>query len=154
MANPGVAAVAAKYAELLGDARRLRLELRAAEFGLEHVKVTLLLLDPDYPVSEIKPPRPRASPKTQTERNRMAIDFLRESATPMTSREIARQVLAVEGNPTPAPQVVDLVAAGGAGLAFFPASGERTARRLLAGPHRSLAVFANLRPRARLTEGR
>ena len=112
MTNPGIAAVAAKYAELLGDVRRLRLELRTAEFGLEHVKATLLLLDPEYPVSEIRPPRPRASPKTQTTHNRMAIDFLRESATPMTSREIARQVLTAEGNPSPTPTVVDLVAAG------------------------------------------
>jgi len=112
MTNPGIAAVAAKYAEIMSDVRRLRLELRTAEFNLEHVKVALLLLDPEYPVSDIKPPRRHASPKPQTDRNRMAIDFLRESTTPMTSREIARQVLTAEGNEGPTPQVVDLVAAG------------------------------------------
>lgn len=66
MKNPGVTAVAAKYAELLADVRRLRFEQRTPEFSLEHVKVTRRLLEPEHAA----PLSPRLM--TPTARKRLA----------------------------------------------------------------------------------
>lgn len=100
-------ALAKKYGDLSADIRRLQNELRAAQFALEHVKASLLLFDPDYPIPQIHVPNPNIPHKPIKERNRRALDILRTSQEPLTSRELAKRILAEKGNVTPDSRTLD-----------------------------------------------
>ena len=112
MTNPTLKALSAKYADLFSEVKRLRSELRAAEYALENVKATILIFDPLFPVGSVKAVRNRLDPRIQTDRNRRAIEILREAEGPMSSRDLAKQSLAEEGNVSPNSLVLDHAAAG------------------------------------------
>src|SRR5688572_2536434 len=63
---------------------------------LEHLDKTLLMFDPDYQVDSIKPKafRPPDDWSKRGEMTRRILDILRKASEPMTTRDIALQMLA------------------------------------------------------------
>jgi hypothetical protein len=62
---------------------------------LEHLDKMLLMFDPDYRIEEIKPKafRPSADWSKRGEMTRRILNILRKAAAPMTTRDIALQML-------------------------------------------------------------
>jgi len=72
--------------------------LRQLIVDLDHVDAAIRLFDPDYDTAAI---RPKTYPVAQVTRRgdsiRLILDFLRQATEPMTTRQIALQVMAVRG---------------------------------------------------------
>lgn len=73
---------------LAGDIENLHTELR-------HLDAAVHLFDPDYKVENIRPKafRPPKDWANRGEMSRMVLSILRQSAEPMTTRDIALQML-------------------------------------------------------------
>jgi hypothetical protein len=102
MAEPHViGALRNKRAELAGMLRQLEQQLAQQRANLAHVDATMRLFDPDIRPKDIRPKQPR-------ERNawfrpgeclRLIYDELREATQPLTTRELAEQIMQVKAIP-------------------------------------------------------
>lgn len=91
-----VFALARKRAELSGDIENTHTALKRMIQELEHLDKALLMFDPDYQVESIKPKafRPPKDWSKRGEMTRRILDILRKASEPMTTRDIALQMLA------------------------------------------------------------
>lgn len=97
MAEPHViTALSRKRAELSGDIQRLQRELSDKIAALEKLDATLLLFDPSYEIASIKPKafRPPADWSKRGEMTRLILGILRKATEPLTSNDIATQLIA------------------------------------------------------------
>lgn len=97
MAEPHVvSALAKKRAELSGDIETTQAKLRQMILDLESLDKTLLMFDPDYKIECIKPKafRPPADWSKRGEMTRIILGILRQATEPMTSSDIAVQLIA------------------------------------------------------------
>ena len=96
MAEPHViTALVRKRAELAGDIENAHEALRKMIHDLETVDATLLMFDPDYKVESIKPKafRPPKDWSNRGQMTRICLSILRQASEPLTSRDIAVQLL-------------------------------------------------------------
>ncbi|PPD00484.1 MAG: hypothetical protein CTY31_05035 [Hyphomicrobium sp.] len=97
MADPHVVtALARKRAELSGDIQTTQVKLRQMVLDLERLDATLLMFDPDYRIEAIKPKafRPPEDWSKRGEMTRLILGILRQAAEPLTSRDVALQLIA------------------------------------------------------------
>jgi hypothetical protein len=96
MANDLVlSGIVCKRAELAGDIQRTHEALKRMIADLASLDATLRLFDPDIEIEAIKPKafRPPADWARRGEMSRIILDVLRQAAEPMTTRDIAFQLL-------------------------------------------------------------
>lgn len=100
MADPHIiTALARKRSELSGDIENTQQRLRQMILDLEKLDATLLMFDPDYDLPSIKPNtfRPPADWSKRGQMTRLCLGILRKAAEPLTSREIASQLIVERG---------------------------------------------------------
>jgi hypothetical protein len=96
MADPHViTALVKKRALLAGNIENAHAQLRQMVMDLENLDNTLRLFDPDYQVEAIKPKafRPPKDWSNRGEMTRIVLSILRQAAEPLTTRDIALQLL-------------------------------------------------------------
>lgn len=96
MAEPHViTALSKKRAELSGDIERMHRELADKIAALEKLDATLLLFDPSYEIASIKPKafRPPEDWSKRGEMTRLILGILRKATEPLTSADIAAQMI-------------------------------------------------------------
>ena len=96
MADPHViTALVRKRAELAGDIENTQKRLKEMIVALENLDRTLLMFDPDYKIESIKPKafRPPEDWSKRGEMTRLILGILRQAAEPLTSRDIAVQLI-------------------------------------------------------------
>jgi hypothetical protein len=99
MAEPHViGALRHKRAELSGRLRQLEQQLARERINVAHLDATLRLFDPTIQPQEIrpKPLRERNAWFRQGECLRLIYDALREAARPMTTRDLAEQIMRIK----------------------------------------------------------
>jgi hypothetical protein len=96
-----IGALRNKRAELAGILRRLEQQLVQQRANLAHVDATMRLFDPDIRPNDIRPklPRERNAWFRQGECLRLVYDELREASQPMTTRQLAEQIMRVKAIP-------------------------------------------------------
>jgi hypothetical protein len=96
-----IGALRNKRAELAGVLRQLEQQLVQQRADLAHVDATMRLFDPDIRPKDIRPkqPRERTAWFRQGECLRLIYDELREATQPMTTRELAEQIMRVKAIP-------------------------------------------------------
>jgi hypothetical protein len=102
MAEPHViGALRNKRAELAGMLRQLEQQLAQQRANLTHVDATMRLFNPDMQPNDIRPKqlRERNAWFRQGECLRLIYDELREATQPMTTRELAEQIMCVKAIP-------------------------------------------------------
>lgn len=79
-----------------GDIERMQRELTDAIAALEKLDATLLLFDPSYEIASIKPKafRPPADWSKRGEMTRIILGIMRKASEPLTSSDIAAQLIA------------------------------------------------------------
>lgn len=84
-----------KRAELAGDIERTQADLQNMIRDLEHLDSTIRLFDADYQVEAIKPKsfRPPDDWARRGEMTRIILNVLRQAAEPLTTRDIAIQLM-------------------------------------------------------------
>jgi hypothetical protein len=88
-----------KRAEIAGRIVEARTALRQLLIDLDHVDAAIRIFDPDFDVDGIRPKAP-AAPFAVSYRGefvRVVLDVMREAKGPMTTKEIARHVMAGRG---------------------------------------------------------
>ena len=96
MAEPHViTALVRKRAQLAGDIELAHEALRKMVGDLETLDSALLMFDPDYKVESIKPKafRPPKDWSNRGQMTRICLSILRQASEPLTSRDIAVQLL-------------------------------------------------------------
>lgn len=90
-----VTGLVAKRAELAGEIERTHERLRELVNALEHIDGTLRIVAPDVGVEAIrlKAFRPPADWSKRGQMSRLVLSILRQAKEPLTSREIAAQML-------------------------------------------------------------
>lgn len=90
-----------KRAELAGEVERTHQRLRELVNQLGHLDETLKIVAPDIAVEAIAPKvfRPPADWSRRGEMRRVLLSILRTARDPMTSREIAMQMIVERGAP-------------------------------------------------------
>lgn len=90
-----VTGLVAKRAELAGELSATHDRLRELVNALEHLDATLQLIAPDMEVEAIRPKafRPPEDWSKRGQMSRLVRSILRQSREPLTSREIAAQML-------------------------------------------------------------
>jgi hypothetical protein len=87
-----------KRGEIVGKIEHLQNTLRALTVDLDHVDATLRIIKPDIDLEPIKVrPVPPAHRAFTGEISQIALTMLREAGSPLTSAEIAEQVMAKRG---------------------------------------------------------
>lgn len=87
-----------RRAELAGEADALRARLATIAVDLGHLDAVIRLFDPDHDIASIRPKRPRGPDAAgRGERGKLVLDVLREAAGPIPAVEIARRMLAKQG---------------------------------------------------------
>ena len=96
-----IGALRNKRAELAGILRQLEQQLVQQRANLAHVDATVRLFDPDIRPNDIRPklPRERNAWFRQGECLRLVYDELREATQPMTTRQLAEQIMRVKAIP-------------------------------------------------------
>jgi hypothetical protein len=91
-----ITALSKKRAELSGDIERMHLELSDKIKALEKLDATLLLFDPEYEIASIKPKafRPPEDWSKRGEMTRIILGIMRKATEPLTSADIAAQLIA------------------------------------------------------------
>lgn len=84
-----------RRAELAGEIEATRDHLRSLIAALEHLDATIHQFDPTYQVEAIRPRafRPPKDWAKRGEMTRLVLDILRQAAEPMTSRDIAFELM-------------------------------------------------------------
>ena len=96
MAEPHVITALVKLrAELSGDIETTHERLHKMILDLDHLDRTLLMFDPDYRIEAIKPKafRPPEDWSKRGEMTRLILGILRLASEPMSSRDIAVQLI-------------------------------------------------------------
>tara|TARA_R110001606_G_scaffold167917_3_gene312293 strand:+ start:64 stop:501 length:438 start_codon:yes stop_codon:yes gene_type:complete len=90
-----IAGLVRKRAELAGRIERTYEELRQMVADLETTDAALALFDPDFKAETIKPRafRPPKDWSNRGEMSRMVLSILRQAQEPLTSRDIALEML-------------------------------------------------------------
>jgi hypothetical protein len=90
-----LSALTTKRAELAGEIERTHEALRKMVLDLEHLDNAIRQFDPDYQVETIKPKafRPPKDWSNRGEMSRIILSVLRQAAEPLTTRDIAVQLL-------------------------------------------------------------
>jgi hypothetical protein len=90
-----VTGLVAKQAELAGDIERTHQRLRKLVRQLEHIDGTLRIVAPDMEVEAIRPKafRPPDDWSKRGQMSRLVLSILLQAREPLTSREIAAQML-------------------------------------------------------------
>jgi len=85
----------AKRAELAGDIERTQADLQRMIRDLENLDATILLFDADYQIAAIKPKsfRPPSDWAKRGEMTRIILSVLRQASEPLTTRDIAFQLM-------------------------------------------------------------
>ncbi len=88
-------ALVAKRAKLTGDIERTHEELRKMVMDLEHLDQTILQFDPTYRIESIKAKafRPPKDWSNRGQMTRIVLSILRQAAEPLTSRDVALELL-------------------------------------------------------------
>ena len=96
-----IGALRNKRAEMAGMLRQLEQQLAQQRANLAHVDATMRLFDPDIRPKDIRPkqPRERNAWFRQGECLRLIYDELREATQPLTTRELAEQIMRVKAIP-------------------------------------------------------
>lgn len=97
MADPHIiTALARKRSELSGDIQTTQAKLRQMVLDLERLDATLLMFDPEYRIETIKPKafRPPEDWSKRGEMTRIVLGILRQATEPLTSRDVALQLIA------------------------------------------------------------
>lgn len=100
MAEPHVvSALVKKRAELAGDIDTAQAKLRQMILDLESLDKTLLMFDPSYQIASIKPKafRPPEDWSKRGEMTRLILGILRQATEPLTSQDIALQLMLERG---------------------------------------------------------
>jgi hypothetical protein len=84
-----------RRAEIAGEIEHTHERLRQLILDLEHLDATILQFDSSYIVESIRPKafRPPSDWANRGEMTRICLNILRQSAEPMTARDIAYQLL-------------------------------------------------------------
>jgi hypothetical protein len=84
-----------RRAELAGDIERTHEALRKMVLDLESLDATIVPFDPDFQVEAIKPKafRPPKDWSNRGQMSRIVLSILRQAAEPLTSRDIALELL-------------------------------------------------------------
>ncbi len=96
MADPHVVtALVRKRAELTGDIEHTHERLRQMVLDLENLDATLRLFDPTHQIEAIKPKafRPPKDWANRGQMTRIVLSILRQAAEPLTTRDIALELL-------------------------------------------------------------
>ena len=96
-----IGALRNKRAELAGMLRQLEQQLVQQRANLAHLDATMQLFDPDIRPKDIRPKQPRARNAwfRPGECLRLIYDELREATQPVTTRELAEQIMRVKAIP-------------------------------------------------------
>ncbi len=95
MTDLALAALIRKRAELAGEIERTHAAMKRMLADLDSLDATLRIFDPGIEVAAIRPKafRPPADWAKRGEMTRVVLDILRQAAEPMTTRDIAFQLL-------------------------------------------------------------
>jgi hypothetical protein len=90
-----VSGLVKRRAELAGEIEQTHEQLRKMVLDLENLDATILQFDSSYQVEAIKPKafRPPKDWANRGEMSRIVLSILRQAAEPLTSRDIALQML-------------------------------------------------------------
>lgn len=102
MSEPHViSALVKRRSELAGEIEHSQLHTRKLIADLEHLDATIYQFDPDYRVEAIKPKgfRPPSDWAHRGEMTRIVLDMLRRATEPLTTQDIAREVMKAKGLP-------------------------------------------------------
>jgi hypothetical protein len=96
-----ISALVKRRAELVGEIEHSQLHTRKLLEDLDHLDATIRQFDPDYKVEEIKPKgfRPPSDWANRGEMSRVVLDVLRRAKEPMTTQEIAKEIMKTRGLP-------------------------------------------------------
>lgn len=100
MAEPHViTALVRKRAELAGDIERTQNQIRQMVKDLENLDATILMFDPSYELEAIRPKafRPPEDWSKRGEMSRIVLEILRMAAEPLTTRDIALELIRRRG---------------------------------------------------------
>jgi len=100
MAEPHViSALVRKRAELAGDIERTQTQIRQMVKDLENLDATILMFDPSYELEAIRPKafRPPEDWSKRGEMTRIVLEILRMAAEPLTTRDIALELIRRRG---------------------------------------------------------
>jgi hypothetical protein len=95
MNNSVLSGLIKRRAELAGDIENTHEALRKMVLDLESLDATILQFDPNYRVEAIKPTgfRPPSDWSNRGQMSRICLSILRQAAEPLTTRDIALQLL-------------------------------------------------------------
>lgn len=112
MAEPHVTtALIRKRAEITGQIEHLQDRLRQLVIDLDNLDATIHLFDPDIELAAIKPkPIPPRHQAFRGEVTRIVLTALRNAKKPLTTRDIARRVMAERGLDTSNERLLRLMA--------------------------------------------
>jgi hypothetical protein len=84
-----------RRAELAGDIERTHEALRKMVLDLENIDATIVQFDPDFKVETIQPKafRPPKDWSNRGQMSRIILSILRQASEPLTTRDIALQLL-------------------------------------------------------------
>lgn len=90
-----IAGLVKRRAQLAGDIEKAHESLRLMICDLEHLDATIQQFDPSFQVEAIKPKafRPPKDWSNRGEMTRICLSILRQAAEPLTTRDIALQLL-------------------------------------------------------------
>ena len=93
--SPVIYALVKQRANLAGEVENTHAKLRQLVNDLEHLDATILQFKPDYQVEAIRPKafRPPKDWSNRGQMTRIILSVLRQAAEPLTTRDIALQLL-------------------------------------------------------------
>src|SRR4029077_1157697 len=96
-----ISALVKRRAELVGEIEHSQLHTRKLLEDLDHLDATIRQFDPDYKVEEIKPKgfRPPSDWAGRGEMSRVVLDVLRRTKEPLTTQDIAKEIMNARGLP-------------------------------------------------------
>lgn len=105
-----IAGLVKRRAQLAGDIEAAHEALRGMIRDLEHLDATIQQFDPTYQVEAIRPKafRPPKDWANRGEMSRIVLSILRQAAEPLTSRDIALQLLVERALDKAAREFIDL----------------------------------------------
>ena len=94
-----VSGLVKRRAELAGDIEKAHESLRQMVLDLENLDATILQFEPDFKVETIRPKafRPPKDWSNRGQMTRIVLSILRQASEPLTSRDIALELLVDAG---------------------------------------------------------